>query len=141
MSERKQELRIAPRRENLAVARRFVAEAAGSLHLAPQQFADLQVAVSEACTNAIDAHEASGVAAAIVIRCTVSDRAVEVVICDHGGGFDPNTEIELPATDDPRRLQFENGLGLSIMRAFSDWLEITRHADGTAVHLGMRAVG
>ena len=134
------ELEIPPRNDYLAVARRFVAATvAVGTGLEPQRLTNLQVAVSEACTNAINAHRARGVEDAIAIRCAVSSRQVEVTISDHGGGFDPDTDIELPAPEDPRRLEFEHGLGLRLMRSLTDRLEIHTSAIGTAVHVVMMA--
>lgn len=134
------ELQIPPRRDYLAVARRFVTAAANiEAHLAEEQLSNLQVAVSEACTNAINAHEARGVSDAIAIRCAVDAGSVEVVISDHGGGFDPAAVVALPEPGDPRRLDFESGLGLRLMRALADRLEIRTSAWGTAVHVVMVA--
>lgn len=130
------ELEIPPCHEHLAVARRFVAAAAGVVAgLDAARLDDLQVAVSEACTNAINAHAARGLADPIEVRCDVRDAEVEVTVSDRGGGFDPAAALELPAPEDPARLQFEHGLGLRIMRALADRLEIRRSDVGMAVHL------
>lgn len=132
------ELEIPPCHEHLAVARRFVAAAAGVVsELAPERLDDLQVAVSEACTNAINAHEALGSAEPIALRCAVSEHQVEVTISDHGGGFDPADTVQAPDADDPCRLQFEQGLGLQIMGALADRLELHRSARGMAVRVTM----
>ncbi|MEZ5231283.1 MAG: ATP-binding protein [Acidimicrobiales bacterium] len=134
------ELQIPPRRDYLAVARRFVTAAANiEAGLADEQLSNLQVAVSEACTNAINAHEALGVSDAIAIRCAVDASSVEVVISDHGGGFDPAAVVALPEPTDPRRLDFESGLGLRLMHALADRLEIRSSTWGTAVHVVMLA--
>jgi anti-sigma regulatory factor (Ser/Thr protein kinase) len=134
------ELEIPPRRDYLAVARRFVAAVANvDTTLQPEQLSNLEVAVSEACSNAINAHEARGVQDAIAIRCAVDRRWVEVVISDHGGGFDPAAAPRLPAPDDPRRLEFEHGLGLHLMHALTDRLEIRSSSVGTAVRVVMLA--
>lgn len=132
------ELEIPPCHEHLAVARRFVAAAAGVVtELGPERLDDLQVAVSEACTNAINAHEARGSADPIELRCAVSEHRVEVTISDHGGGFDPADTVQAPHPDDPCRLQFEQGLGLQIMGALADRLELRRSELGMAVHVVM----
>lgn len=133
-------LEIPPRHDYLAVARRFVAAAANiEARLEAEQVSNLQVAVSEACTNAINAHEAAGVSDAIAIRCAVDAARVEVVISDHGGGFDPAAVVPLPEPSDPRRLDFESGLGIRLMRALTDRLEINSSSWGTVVHVVMLA--
>jgi anti-sigma regulatory factor (Ser/Thr protein kinase) len=134
------ELEIPPRRDYLAVARRFVSAVATSdTTLRPEQLSNLEVAVSEACSNAINAHEARGVQDAIAIRCAVERRRVEVVISDHGGGFDPSATPPLPAPEDPLRLEYEHGLGLHLMQLLTDRLEIHTSPVGTAVHVVMLA--
>lgn len=131
------ELEIPPRRDYLAVARQLVAAVNVDARLDPLRLSNLQLAVSEACTNAIAAHELIGVPDTIAIRAAASPARVEVVIRDHGGGFDPSQAVALPDPEDPRRLDYEHGLGLGIMRALADQLEIHTTHSGTAVRLVM----
>jgi serine/threonine-protein kinase RsbW len=132
-------LEIPPRNDHLARARQFVADAARGTPLGPHRLANLQLAVSEACANAINAQVASGVDDDIAIRCAVSGERIEVTVIDRGGGFDPDGVPGLPPPDDPRRLEFENGLGLPLMHAFADALQIGPAPGGTAVRLVMLA--
>lgn len=133
------ELEIPPRNAYLAVARRFVAAAAAAnrVELGAARLNNLQLAVSEACTNAINAQAARGIDDAIAIRCTLRGEAIEVTISDRAGGFDPDAEVGLPAPDDPRRLDFEHGLGLQLMKVLTDQLEIRSSELGTNVHVVM----
>ena len=131
------ELEIPPRRDYLALARQLVAAVNVDARLDPLRLSNLQLAVSEACTNAIAAHELIGVRDAIAIRAAASPTRVEVVIRDQGGGFDPSQAIALPDPEDPRRLEYEHGLGLGIMRALADQLEIHTTHLGTAVRMVM----
>ncbi|MFN0029207.1 MAG: ATP-binding protein [Acidimicrobiales bacterium] len=131
------ELQIPPQRDYLVLARELVAAANQDAGLDPLRLDNLQLAVSEACTNAIEAHESRGVQHPIAIRAAVSDVGVEVVISDRGGGFDPAGAVTLPEPEDPRRLEFEHGLGLGLMRALSDRLEIHSSPAGTAVRVVM----
>ncbi len=133
------ELEIPPRRDFLVLARQLVLAVNREARLDPLRLDNLQLAVSEACTNAIEAHESRGVQDTIAIRAAVNDARVEVVISDHGGGFDPESTVDLPAPEDPRRLNFEHGLGLGLMRALSDRLEIHSSPAGTAVRVVMLA--
>ncbi len=133
------ELEIPPQRDYLVLARQLVAAANREAGLDPLRLDNLQLAVSEACTNAIEAHESRGVKDPIAIRAAVNDARVEVVISDRGGGFDPEVTVALPDPEDPRRLDFEHGLGLGLMRALSDRLEIHSSPAGTAVRVVMMA--
>jgi anti-sigma regulatory factor (Ser/Thr protein kinase) len=58
---------------------------------------DLKVAVTEACSNAIDAHRAAHGAGPVQIRCDLSEDGVSVEIVDRGAGFDPDRVATLPA--------------------------------------------
>ena len=96
---------------------------------------DLRVAVSEATTNAIEAHATTGTDDRIRIQCNLADDQVAVVVHDEGIGFDP---AELPALPDPHlpdRLEHESGLGVSLMQMLADESEITSGDEGTDVRL------
>ncbi len=86
---------------------------------------DLQVAVTEACANAVRHSDV----AEYIVRLQVSDSACEVEVVDLGSGFHP-AEIAAPAGDD-----FEGGRGLFLMQALVDDLEFVREHDGTHVRL------
>lgn len=135
--ERVLQLEIPPRRDQLKLARDLVLVAGRDAHLAPQRLDNLQLAVSEACANAIRAHEQAGVRQPILVRALVDATRVEVLISDRGSGFDPEDTTPLPEPEDPRRLDFENGLGLELMRALSDRLEIRSSSAGTSVRVVM----
>ena len=96
---------------------------------------DLKVAVSEATTNAIEAHGLSGSADRIRIAIEVSDDEMSVEVRDHGVGFDPETLPAMPAPDSPERLSHEAGLGVQLMSRLVDESEIRSGAEGTDVRL------
>ena len=72
---------------------------------------DLRLAVSEACTNAIEAQSRAVARAVpdapITVRCWVEDGRAEVEIHDNGPGFDPGSLAPHPPVTDPARLDFE----------------------------------
>ena len=131
-------LEIPARAEFVALARLVVsALAATDSQLADERVDDLKIAVSEACTNAIEAHDAVATPERVRLRCWSDDRGLEVSIEDRGPGFDPSDLPDHPPVTDPDRLKFERGLGIPLIRALVDEVDITSSGDGTAVHLVM----
>ena len=131
------ELEIPARSDFLDVARMVVTTAASIEPTFPDdRISDLRLAVSEACTNAIEAHASqNGSDDRIVIRCDLAEDRVEVEVQDRGGGFDPTAVGELPSAEDPSRLDHERGLGISLMRTVTDETEFRAEPGGTSVRL------
>ncbi len=130
------EIRIPPRTQYLAMVRDLVAAVvAQQAGVDPNRLDDLRVAVSEAVTNAIEAHAARGSSDPIRICCNPTPGRVEIGVHDRGGGFDPSDVPELPAPTDPRRLRAEKGMGLWLMRIMSDEHDIHSSRRGTEVRL------
>jgi anti-sigma regulatory factor (Ser/Thr protein kinase) len=96
------------------------------------------VAVTEACSNAIDAHRSAWAHGPVHIRCDLTENAVAVEIVDRGTGFDPDRVSVLPAATDPRRLRHERGLGIPLMRTLADEVTFSPTDDGTRVRLTVR---
>lgn len=130
------QLEIPARPEYLSLARQVVAAAA---NLEPmfrdERIDDLRVAVSEATTNAIEAHADLSSAERIVIRCNLGDDRIEVEVLDQGLGFDAGGVASVPEATAPDRLEYERGLGIPLMRVLADEAEITSDEAGTAVRL------
>jgi anti-sigma regulatory factor (Ser/Thr protein kinase) len=133
------ELEIPARAEFVALARLVVsALAASDSNLADERIDDLKLAVSEACTNAIEAHDAAGSNERVLVRCRAGDDSLEVCVEDRGQGFDPTELPDHPPVTDPDRLKFERGLGIPLIRALVDEVEFSPTDEGTAVRLVMR---
>ncbi len=136
------ELEIPARAEFVALARLVVsAIAASDSTLADERIDDLKLAVSEACTNAIEAHGAIETDERVLLRCSADGGTVEVSIEDRGHGFDPAQLPDHPPVTDPDRLKFERGLGIPLIRALVDEVEFSSSDQGTAVRLLMRPAG
>ena len=136
------ELEIPARAEFVALARLVVsAIAASDSTLADERIDDLKLAVSEACTNAIEAHGAIETDERVLLRCSADGGTVEVSIQDRGRGFDPSQLPDHPPVTDPDRLKFERGLGIPLIRALVDEVEFSSSDQGTAVRLLMRPAG
>ena len=133
------ELEVPARLEFLAMIRRLVsATARVQLAWDEQRLADLELAVSEACTNAIEAHAAAEAEAPVAIHVRLSDAGVEVTVVDHARGFDPGALDEPPEPSDPRRLHSERGMGIPIMCMIADEADFLPTPSGTAVRLVLR---
>ena len=133
------ELEIPARAEFVALARLVVSAMASSdAVLSDDQIDDLKLAVSEACTNAIEAHDAAGTDERVVVRCKADSDTLEVYVEDRGHGFDPGELPDHPPVTDPDRLKFERGLGIPLIRALVDEVEFSPTLDGTSVRLVMR---
>lgn len=132
------ELVIPPRPDVVSVAR-LVVGAAVALDPAfdEERSADLRLAVSEACTNAIEAQlerrTDSSDSRSIVVRCTLGPERIVMTVQDQGGGFDPGELTAHPEVTDPARLDHEDGLGIPLIRLLSDDLEFRDTPGGTTV--------
>ena len=58
-----------------------------------------------------------------------------VEIADHGPGFDAGSVPDLPPVETPERLDYESGLGVSLMRRLADEAVVESGPDGTVVRL------
>ena len=132
------ELEMPARAEYVALARLVVSTLASSRRdLADHRIDDLKVAVSEACTNAIEAHGAADTDDSVVIRCCEKVDRLEVRVEDRGSGFDPEALPEHPPVTDPDRLNFERGLGIPLIRTLVDQVEFVSSGTGTSVRIVM----
>ena len=132
-------LEIPPRAEFVAVARLVVSSAAKSRRsLGEDRVADLTLALSEACTNAIEAHDAKAEADRVLVRVDEDDERLVVTVEDRGPGFDPLELPPHPAVTDPERLNFERGLGIPIIRTLVDEVTFSSDDGGTTVTMVVR---
>lgn len=133
-------LEIPARPDFLALARLIVAATAAADPLLPEdRIEDLRLAVSEACTNAIEAHQRVGSEPSnIRIECRLGPEQVEVEVQDRGAGFDPDDLVDHPPASDPTRLNHERGLGIPLIRVLTDEVEFRPTVDGTAVRMVLR---
>lgn len=130
------ELEVPPRPEYIAIVRLVVSSLASDRrNLADQRIDDLKLAVSEACTNAIEAHTRAGHREPVRVRVLEADERLEVEITDRGGGFDPDELPLHPPVTDPSRLNFERGLGIPLIRTLVDLARFERRPDGTRVRM------
>jgi serine/threonine-protein kinase RsbW len=123
---------IPARTEYLILARLALAGIARGTPIDESTLADLKLAVTEACGNAVRHAYRSGPLGEIGLDLVPGPGRLELVVEDHGAG------IELPVAE--RAPSEAGGMGLSIIRAVVDELEVGPGPDGgTVVHMTKRA--
>jgi serine/threonine-protein kinase RsbW len=121
----------------VGVARTVVtAVVTGVRGIAEERLEDLRIAVSEATTNAVEAHQADGGRQKVVLRCLLDEALLEVRIEDSGGGLSPG-DLDERDPGDPEALAAERGWGIQLIRALVDDVAFDSNGDGTAVRLLM----
>ena len=101
---------------------------------------DLRIAVSEACTNAVEAHQSVQSTDRVILRCDLERGRLLVRIEDSGDGFDPDAMPVRPEPGSPGHLDAERGWGIQLIRALVDTAEFSSSGDGTAVTLAMHRI-
>ncbi len=91
--------------------------------------ADLKLALTEACSNSIRHAYDIGAQGKVEVRYELSDDRLAVEVTDDGDGFDPAT-MRAPSGE-----LDEGGLGIAIIRALVDELDIGPRADGPGSRL------
>jgi serine/threonine-protein kinase RsbW len=130
------ELQIPASPEYIAIVRLVVSSLASARReLADERVDDLKLAVSEACTNAIEAHTRAGVDEPITVEAYEGNERLEIRITDRGEGFDPESLPAHPPVTDPDRLNFERGLGVPLIRTLVDDASFTPSGIGTTVRM------
>jgi serine/threonine-protein kinase RsbW len=113
--ERTVRLTIPARPEFVCVPRRALEELAEARGLPPELLADLKLALTEACANAVTHAYGGGEGTIEVVFELLADR-IAFEVADAGPGFDGTA----PPAGEPR----DGGLGLTIIRALADELEL-----------------
>lgn len=122
----------------LLLARLALAGVARSMPVGPELLADLKLAVTEACGNAVR-HAYGADEGSVEVEFMVADDRLEMIVEDQGSG------IALPLDELTREEPFEasleepvdGGMGIAIIRAIVDELDVRAGRDGrgTVVHM------
>jgi serine/threonine-protein kinase RsbW len=122
-------LTIPARAEYIALGRLALTGLARTRSLADDVVADLKLALTEACSNSVRHAYHEGREGIVEIRYALDHDRIDVEVADDGAGFDPAVvEAALGAFD-------EGGLGIAIIRAVTDELDIGARADGQGSRL------
>ena len=107
----------------LLLARLALAGIARSLPVGQEELADLKLAVTEACGNAVrHAYGADG--GSVGVAFVVGSDSLEMIVEDQGSGIeDDDGDEEVPEP-------LEGGMGMSIIRAVMDDVDIREGANG-----------
>lgn len=98
---------------------------------------DLRIAVSEACTNAVAAHDPDGATERVVLRCVLAGDALEVHVEDDRPRLDGADGLTAPTVagaeqeGDGDLEGADRGWGLQLIRALVDDVAFTESEDGT----------
>ncbi len=127
------ELRMDARPENLALARLALGGVASVAGASEGAVADLKVAVTEACTNAIQHAHGLDTSGSVVVRYRIGGGVVEVEVEDEGAGFDPFD----PGAPGAGRGEGQ-GMGLMIIRALTDETLVESDETGSRISFAKR---
>ena len=122
-------LSIPARAEYIALCRLALAGVARAQELSDEAVADLKLALTEACSNSVRHAYDQGREGVIDIRYELGGDRIEVEVCDDGNGFDPEVLGRAAETLD------EGGLGIAIIRAVTDELDIAVGPEGKGSRL------
>jgi serine/threonine-protein kinase RsbW len=115
----------------LVLARLSIAGIAPVARLGEDVLADLKLAVTEACANAVRHAYADEEHGAVRLRLVLDGSTLTIEVADDGRGIGAGPTVRRDQSSLP-----EAGMGLSIMRAVVDELEIeSPPAGGTVVRL------
>ena len=121
----------------LLLARLALGGIARDLAIGPELLADLRLAVTEACGNAVR-HAYGDGDGSVEVAFVVSDDRLEMVVADTGAGLElPLIEQLLETVPQAVAEPTDSGMGIAIIRAIVDELEVTsgESGRGTVVHM------
>lgn len=104
--------------EYVRTIRMAVSSLASNLGFDVEAIDDIKVAVSEACTNVVKHGSESNIS--YEVSCEITEHGITISVIDLVGGYDVDSYIP-PDLDHPK----ENGLGLLIIRALMDEVDIS----------------
>jgi len=117
-------LTVPARAEFIALGRLALTGLARTRVLSAEIVADLKLALTEACSNSVRHAYDEGREGVVEILYELSDDRIAIQVTDDGSGFDPQILERAQEELD------EGGLGIAIIRALTDELEIGPRPEG-----------
>jgi serine/threonine-protein kinase RsbW len=124
-------LEIGPEPRYVATARMFAAAVARHFNCEEDAIQDLKVAISEACSNSIKAHQTQSLGRPIRIAVRTDQDGLVYEIVDSGSGFawDSTNAVDF-SSGPPAEELLEGGIGLSLINALFPDLEVSPNEEG-----------
>jgi serine/threonine-protein kinase RsbW len=122
-------LTIPARAEYVALCRLALTGLARTCALQDEVVADLKLALTEACSNSVRHAYEEQRDGVVQVSYRLRDDCIEVVVADDGAGFDPEVIERAQEHLD------EGGLGIAIIRAVTDELDIGANPSGRGSRL------
>jgi serine/threonine-protein kinase RsbW len=122
-------LTIPARPEYITLCRLALTGLAGLRPFSEELLADLKLALTEACSNSVRHAYGSAEAGVVEIVYDLRPDRLVIEVTDEGTGFDPNAAAAAPED------LSEGGLGIAIIRAIADDVEIGARVNGTGSRL------
>ena len=122
-------LTIPAKAEYIALCRLALAGVARIGDVGEETVADLKLALTEACSNSVKHAYASGRQGTVEVRYELDGERLVVEVVDQGDGFDPAVVEAMEREED------EGGLGIAIIRAVTDELDIGSRPGGDGSRL------
>jgi serine/threonine-protein kinase RsbW len=114
--------------EYLILARLALAGIARETPIDESVLADLKRAVTEACGNAVR-HAYAGAPGVVEVRFAVEPGSIEIVVSDDGDA--QHVSATLPAAPPAGDVPAESGMGLAIIEAVVDELDVAPRGSGS----------
>lgn len=127
------EMKIPAKPEYVGIIRLTLSGVASRMGYAYEEIEDLKIAVSEACTNAVQ-HAYKGEDGEVAVRFLVYEDRLEIIVSDKGGSFDFDQKQEDigPYTSAHTVDQLaEGGLGLYLMQTLMDEVKVQANSGVT----------
>lgn len=124
MDERVVQLSFPAKADYLLVARLALAGLARQLPMDEELLADLKLAVTEACGNAVRHAYVDGEDGPVLVSFVVRGERLDVIVEDQGTGMQP------AIADQVAEPSLESGMGMTIIEAIVDELDVGRGSDG-----------
>jgi serine/threonine-protein kinase RsbW len=122
-------LTIPARAEYIALCRLALTGLARVQDFGEELLEDLKLALTEACTNSVRHAYAQGSAGTVDIMYELHPDRLVIEVSDEGGGFDPEARVSAD------QALAEGGLGIAIIRAIADEVQIGPQAGGKGSRL------